>query len=570
MTPGPIDVNTLCAAQPLMDKQILSTDGALPKPLMKVSELKTFNQGLKHARNTYSTISILPAELLGAIFVEARQSYWESLKRDDHDIWIYAVSGVCSRWRGTARHTPRYWGFISLTVNSRPTLDALHLSGSTPLRVRGRITGYELGLSNLKLAYDALLLQFPRIQQFDMILPPSDARVSDQIPYPAPILDSLSIKYSITVHRVELPAQMNALCTLELFNAIPSAELPPLPSLTKLSITTDQSPSSPSIYLTWLVHSLQNTPILEVLVVNIFQFTNDAVSDAASLPCLSYFSFSTSLVSGTMTLFDFVNHPNTTRIVYTQTSGRPTAKNSSSIRNLLTRFGDQMEKSINQICVSGDACFGMSVYTKCSPCEPQIVISLPKETRNIQYYMPILAALPIDTVPGLALSGFNRSLSSASFNLFEPFRAVKVMKISQCTQDVLKELHSYSAIPIFPNLRCIILSECDGQDHILAELILQLEHRRKSGLADLEKIYIFECDLDSDDEPLIENLQDFCEVEWDGLFAPRDAWESESESSESSESSDSSVASIASGDALIQTPASASPFIVDVHFFTDP
>ncbi|KAJ8502351.1 hypothetical protein ONZ45_g11852 [Pleurotus djamor] len=64
----------------------------------------TFNRNAKRSRAVTrsrnvpnaNAVSTLPAELLGKIFVEARQSYWESLERDGLnavglDIWLYAV-----------------------------------------------------------------------------------------------------------------------------------------------------------------------------------------------------------------------------------------------------------------------------------------------------------------------------------------------------------------------------------------------------------------------------------------------------------------------------------------------
>ncbi|KAJ8495789.1 hypothetical protein ONZ45_g12714 [Pleurotus djamor] len=514
------------------------------------------------------TVSTLPTELLGSIFVEARKSYWESLENNNftailHDEWIYAVCGVCARWRKVARKTPRYWGFISLTSNSERTMDALQMSASSPLRVRGCITGRELGMSHFKSAYEAVLSQFERIEQFSVVLPSANHPASKNFLYPAPILEALRIRHPTIIHRVDLPTQMNTLRTLELLNVIPSVQLPHLPCLTHFALFNTHSLP---VKLTWLVKSLKNTPNVEDIAIHVSQFTNDVGAvqlEVASLPCLSRFRFSSSFVTGPMTLFDLVKHPAETTVEYAQAFGLPSVNDLSSIRNLLIRFSDWAGASINQICLSGDARAGIAVFTEHSPSEPHIAISLPSTEGNDDApgYMDILSALPLDAIPGLVLHGFTCPLSSQGLASLQPFKGVEILKISQCTQDVLSELNSRTGSLPLPNLRRIIVSECDDLNAITSELDYQLGRRQRRNATKLKEICIIECDLDTDEARHIEYLRGFYKVEWDGLHSSKDAWESDSDSSESS---DSSTCSFVSGDALVRREGVPYLFVGDV------
>ncbi|KAJ8515853.1 hypothetical protein ONZ45_g6759 [Pleurotus djamor] len=273
-----------------------------------------------------------------------------------------------------------------------------------------------------------------------------------------------------------------------------------------------------------------------------------------SLPHLSSFSLWCYFPSFPINFFDFINFPESAIIKFICNGGEPSATDLAGLRDFLVRFSTQRDTSITQVSISGDDELELAVLTDQSAPEPHITISLPTALpeNNVEDYMNVYAALPLSTVPSLVLDSLSCCFPPG-YNFLQPFHAVEVVKISRCTQHMFDNLKPIAGVIPLPNLRMIIMSECDARDDIFLELVKFLENRLPHSEADgLEKICIEGCDIA--DEQVIERLQAFCEVEWDGLTSATDVWEpSSSDESEGSDWSDSSEGSLASGDAYTRS-----------------
>lgn len=263
-------------------------DHAIDLHEQKIAQLRNDILSLKSRRNAFSSISRLPPELLGEIFVALVQSCaaffrpphprYKAPRSRSRD-WV-AINMVCRHWRDVALRTTHIWSYVYLQSHLETLKLFLDRSGQVPLKL-ATITSSVLP----KEVLTCVVQNMGRVESIRIRFDKTLSVLSQTQPLNAPLLDSLMITGLSVMQdfsglaQARWPRLKVLSCAQTSFRFIQATVRP---TLTSLKVTHMRLPEPP---ITWL-NLLHSIPHLETLELEDAITSTDTVS-SRSMPQLA-------------------------------------------------------------------------------------------------------------------------------------------------------------------------------------------------------------------------------------------------------------------------------------------
>ncbi|KAF9500635.1 hypothetical protein BDN71DRAFT_1032273 [Pleurotus eryngii] len=464
---------------------------------------------LGHCRNTYSSISRLPSEIVATIFLLVKSELGQGA--------VGHISGVCRQWREILLASPRIWSSINVS-RVESVLELLKRSKSVPLKIK--CEEYSCTEPHRRAA-EAVMAEVGRIQDLNLSLPPKDLvdflRLNGDAS--ASMIEHLQLRAVYPPESFSLPRdimrrEMPSLRLLDLTNMVISSQLPMLPHLTCLRISCHR------IHGSLLLSSLQCTPKLKELRVEgglVMDGPMGPLTGPVQLPNLTYITIiSVDLESAAV--FANIEYPPRANVFFRHDRQHRGEPDLSALVAMSRRF--QIAPLPIDTALLGCSSSGqLRIFIESTHHSGswQLSLLLNVESRySSATCITLCSALSLGDVTILRLSAFIDMNPTELTSFYRLFPRVQALHWNNTPAWYFRTLMKSPSIELpLPGLERLYLSKCDFMvmDAQLFEGLKGFLKERKDLGTPVVRAKIR---MSSITEEAVEDLEEFTEVDWDG------------------------------------------------------